>query len=341
LFSDPVVTSVVVNAPKEVLVERMTPSGSEVSRSEISFGSSSCVRDVDRLIGNGCQIAGRTTLDRVQMTPGGAVVIIIDGWRICVFRPPVSLQTSLVFIRILSASPFSLDRLVELGSLSEEIAGLLRKTLVAGSPIVISGPARAGKTALLEALLGEPYLLRPRRCVVIDDQQGLSVPKGANWLSLMPVPGVSTADLVEVALLSRPNALVVNELHGPGSFKLIEAMGSGLPILVTLQSSSASSAVRRLETLARSELSPEDIGLRTLLRESLGASGATVIHLERTADGRRVVEEVIMVKGLTERENAFRVQPLFALSGDPSLTYTDREPPFAWTEHWQDEERTL
>ena len=48
-----------------------------------------------------------------------------------------------------------------------------------------------------------------------------------------------------------------------------------------------------------------------------------------------------MVKGLTERENAFRVQPLFALAGDLDLAFPDHEPRPAWTEQWQEEARTL
>src|SRR2546430_15847173 len=81
--------------------------------------------------------------------------------------PPLSLSGSLLTIRKFGRERFSLDDLVGLGTLSDEVAELLRACLHAELNILVSGGTGSGKTTLLNAMSGE--ISNDDRIVTIED----------------------------------------------------------------------------------------------------------------------------------------------------------------------------
>jgi pilus assembly protein CpaF len=333
LFSDPRVLRITVLGYKTILVERADPEMIQVGPSGVSFSSEQAlVEAYSRLT---TVIANQNPEQQLHFP---SMTASIGDWQVVVVCPPLSSQFSMFFARRLTLESFTLQRLIAINSISEEMVQTLRAALNEGRPMIISGPTRSGKTTFLGAILREPQFAQ-RWNVFIDEQRDSTPPEGDNWLILTPNSEVSAKTLVRIAAASSPNAIIIDENHGPGTFNLIDMMSYSGGIFMTLQASSASSAVRRLEALGRSELPPEDIGLRTLLHQSLSASEALVIHLDRLANGRRIVREMVQILDADNNANAFRIRPLFSLVS--TLDKNDLNSETQWLKHKEDEVRTL
>ena len=90
-----------------------------------------------------------------------------DGSRVNVVLPPVSLSGSVMTIRKFPKDKMTMDKLVEIGSVTMEVADFLKNLVVAGYNIIISGGTGAGKTTFLNALSG--YIPADERIVTIED----------------------------------------------------------------------------------------------------------------------------------------------------------------------------
>ena len=90
---------------------------------------------------------------------------LTDGSRVNVVLPPVSLSGSVMTIRKFPKDKMTMDKLVEIGSVTMEVADFLKNLVVAGYNIIISGGTGAGKTTFLNALSG--YIPADERIVTI------------------------------------------------------------------------------------------------------------------------------------------------------------------------------
>ena len=73
-----------------------------------------------------------------------------DGSRVNITLSPPALHGSIVTIRRFSSEIFTMDKLIELGSISKEAADYLRKLIGAGYSIFVSGSTSSGKTTLVK-----------------------------------------------------------------------------------------------------------------------------------------------------------------------------------------------
>ena len=79
-------------------------------------------------------------------------VRLMDGSRVNVVLPPVALDGPVVTIRRFPDKPFSMDKLLEIKSISPEAAEFLKTIVEARYNIFISGGTGSGKTTFLNAL---------------------------------------------------------------------------------------------------------------------------------------------------------------------------------------------
>jgi pilus assembly protein CpaF len=175
--------------------------------------------------------------------------------------------------------------------------GLLEVAVRERRSLLVSGGTGSGKTTLLNAL--SAFIAAEERVVTIEDaaelrlQQPHVVRLESRPASVEGRGEVTIRDLLRNALRMRPDRIVIGEVRGPEALDLLTALNTGhRGALSTLHANSPSDALRRLETLALMA----GVGLpHAAIREQLGRGFELVVHLERLADGRRVVTEIAEV----------------------------------------------
>jgi pilus assembly protein CpaF len=229
--------------------------------------------------------------------------ILPNGERLHAVIPDVTRRHWAINIRKFLVTANSLDRLVDLGSLTAQAADFLDAAVVAGLNIVVAGGTQAGKTTMLGCLVGA--VPRRERVITCEEVFELAVPHPDLVAMQTRQPNLEgTAEiplrrLVIEALRMRPDRIVVGEVRREECLDLLIALNSGLPGLATLHANSAREAVTKLCTLPL--LAGENIS-HNFVVPTVAASVDVVVHLRRTPDGRRQVNEIVAVPGRVEQE---------------------------------------
>jgi pilus assembly protein CpaF len=236
-----------------------------------------------------------------------------DGSRVNVVLSPVALWGTAVTIRKFSKEPITMERLVELNSVSKEGAALLRELTACGYNIFVSGGTGSGKTTFLNALAaGIP---EDERVITIEDSAELKIGL-ANLVALEARPAnvegkneIRIRDLIKSALRMRPDRIIVGEVRDDAAVDMLQAMNTGHDgSLCTGHANSPEDMLHRLETLV---LMGMDLPLAAI-RQQIASALEIVIHLGRLRDGSRKVLEVTEVVGLTE--GGYHLNPLFVFT---------------------------
>ena len=276
LLALPGLTDILVNGPEEV----WTDTGQGLQRAGIRFGSDTEVQALaSRLIAAG----GRRLDDSCPCTD-----VQLGSYRVHAVLPPVSTGSTLLSIRLRSPRSFPLESLEAGGMLDGVCARVLRDIVAGRLNFLISGATGTGKTTLLSSLLS---LSDPgERIVLIEDAAELD-PAHPHVVGLQSrhtnVEGagkVDLPDLVRQAMRMRPDRLIVGECRGAEVRELLAAMNTGHDGAGgTIHANSAATVPARLAALG----ALAGMGPRALAMQAAGALDA-VVHLERSAEGRRV-----------------------------------------------------
>jgi pilus assembly protein CpaF len=279
LLRDPLVTDVMVNAPRDVWVERE----GRVEPSEVSFEDDDHLRAVlDRVLG---PLGVR--LDRAHPW---ADAVLPDGVRLHAMLPPVAPHPTITLRRVPPIVPTWPD-LVAAGTVPDAAAEQLRLAVQRRENLVVCGRAGVGKTTLLSRLLTE---VEDDRVVIIEDAPELAAPtRHVVTLRVQPptpdgAAGVDVADLVRNALRMRPDRIVIGEVRGAEVADVLQAMNTGHDgSMTTVHANGAEDALIRLEGMALQAGVPM-VAARAQLATALDA----VVALERDGQGRRRVAEI-------------------------------------------------
>jgi pilus assembly protein CpaF len=228
-----------------------------------------------------------------------------DGSRVNAVLPPVAVDGPLLTIRRFYSDQLTVARLVAGGSLRPDQAVMLGLCIRSRLNLAVSGGTGTGKTTLLNAIAA--FIDPDERIVTVEDAAELRLmqPHVARLESRPAnVEGRGIIDLralVRNALRMRPDRIVVGEVRGPEALDMLQAMNTGHDgSLTTVHASSASDALRRIETMvlmAGLELP------HAAVREQVSAAVDVVAHLTRAADGRRVLRDLV---GQDRRTGALR-----------------------------------
>src|SRR5438034_8084915 len=130
-----------VNGPKSVYIER----AGKIERTEVVFQDDEHVmRIIDRIIAP----LGRRCDESQPMVDAR----LPDGSRVNAIIPPVALTGPTLTIRKFARNPFQVDDLIKFGSLTAELAELLKACVHSRLNIIVSGGTGSGKTTLLNVL---------------------------------------------------------------------------------------------------------------------------------------------------------------------------------------------
>ncbi len=286
LLADPEVEEVMVNGPDRVYVERR----GRIEPTEVHFADEAELRNsIERILAP----LGRRVDELSPMVDAR----LADGSRVNVVIPPLAVDGPALSIRRFAAARPGPADLVELGTLTPQMRGLLEVAVRERRSLLVSGGTGSGKTTLLNAL--SSFVAAEERVVTIEDaaelrlQQPHVVRLESRPASVEGRGEVTVRDLLRNALRMRPDRIVIGEVRGPEALDLLTALNTGhRGALSTVHANSPADALRRLETLALMA----GVGLpHAAIRELLGRGFELVVHLERLANGRRVVVEIAEV----------------------------------------------
>jgi pilus assembly protein CpaF len=313
-LDDPTVEEVWINDPGRIFISR-----SGLSELTTTILTSQEVRDlVERML----KYSGR----RVDLGSPFVDASLPDGSRLHVVIPDITRDAYAVNIRKFTVVSTRIDDLVTLGTLTPHAADFLKASVAAGLNILVSGGTQAGKTTLLNCLIGavpaqeriitceEVFELRVslRDCVAMQCRQP----------SLEGTGEIPLRRLVKEALRMRPNRLVVGEVRQAESLDLLLALNSGLPGMATVHANSAREAVLKMCTLPL--LAGENVSARFIV-PTVASSIDLVVQIRMDADGRRRVSEIVGVPGRVEGD-VIETTEIFARRGD-RLTRAEGFPP--------------
>jgi flagellar protein FlaI len=169
------------------------------------------------------------------------------------FMREVSTLGSTFCIRKFRPEPFSISDLIKLGTLDNNIAAYLWFLLENKINVMVIGGTGAGKTSMLNALIG---VLTPNDKIVTVEEVAELNPPSRNWVQLVSrrafkfgtndTTSISLFDLVKHTLRYRPDYIVVGEVRGEEAYVLFQAIATGHGGLCTMHADSLDHAVKRL-----------------------------------------------------------------------------------------------
>ena len=205
-----------------------------------------------------------------------------------------------------------MERLKAYGSISDEQIEFLKKLVISGYNIFVSGGTGSGKTSFLNAL-GE-FIPEDERVITIEDSAELQLKNVRNLVRLEArnanLEGnneITIRDLLKSSLRMRPDRIVVGECRGAEALEMLQAFNTGHDgSLSTGHSNSCKDMLSRLETMV---LMGAEIPL-SAIRQQIASGLDIIVQLGRLRDKSRKLIEITEVLDLENDE--IQLNPLYS-----------------------------
>jgi len=276
LIADADVVEIMVNPDGQVWQERVGQAMQQVGMLDVQTRRG-IIELVAGAVGRVCH----------AQEPRLSAMIAEWGLRFQGFLPPAVAEPAFTIrkpaLKVLNLLDYVADGILTRDQCTEIIDAIwTRKNLV------IAGGTGSGKTTFANACL-DAMAETKHRIVTIEALKELRC-TAPNTLALYIVPGrVTTRDLVQDTLLSRPDRIIVGEVKDGSAHDLFKAWNTGHPGgLCTVHADSVDETFERLEDLVAEspDAPPADLIVRMVRR-----AVQVIVFLERTPTGR-VVKEV-------------------------------------------------
>ncbi len=289
LLADPAISDILVNSPYNIYIERR----GKIERTDVTFKDSEhLMRVIERIVST----VGR----RIDESSPMVDARLPDGSRVNAIIPPLALDGPVLSIRRFGTDPLRINKLIEVGALTKDMADMFEMCVVARLNVLISGGTGAGKTTLLNAL--SAYIPEDQRIVTIEDSAELQMqqPHVVRLETRPPnIEGrgeVTQRDLVKNALRMRPDRIVIGEVRGGEAIDMLQAMNTGHDgSLTTVHANTPRDALARLETMIQMT------GMRLsdrAMRQQVASAINLVIQVARLTDGTRRVTSISEITGM-------------------------------------------
>ncbi|HEU5173477.1 MAG TPA: CpaF family protein [Gemmatimonadaceae bacterium] len=288
LFRDGTITDILANGAHDIYIER----AGKLQRANVSFRNDAHLLNIiDRIVGR----IGR----RIDESSPMVDARLPDGSRVNAIIPPLAIDGPVLSIRRFGAE-YTMQALVELGMLMDDMAVLLAGCVKARLNILVSGGTGSGKTTMLNAL--SSYIPTEERIITIEDAAELRLQQ-EHVVRLETRPPnaegrgeIVARDLVKNALRMRPDRIIVGEVRSAEALDMLQAMNTGHEgSMTTIHANSPRDALSRLETMilfAGTNLSNRAI------REQISSALDAVIQIARLSDGSRRLMSITEVTGM-------------------------------------------
>lgn len=310
IISDDSITEVMINGPEKIFIEKK----GRLTRLDKKFESQRKLEDViQRIVG----LAGR----EVNQANPICDTRLPDGSRVNVVLPPIALCGPTITIRKFSKEPMTINKLIEYGSITQEIADKLELLVKAKYNIFISGGTGSGKTTFLNALSN--FIPKDERIITIEDSAELQIAGIDNLVSLETrnanasgAGQVTIRDLIKSSLRMRPERIIVGECRGGEALDMLQAMNTGHDgSLSTGHANSTEDMLSRLETMV---LQGADGLPIEAIKQQIASAVDIIIHLSRLRDKSRKTMAITEVVGIKNGE--IELNPLYEFKEDEDST---------------------
>ncbi len=310
IISDDTITEVMINGPENIFIEQ----DGRLFKLDKQFESQRKLEDViQRIVG----LAGR----EVNQANPICDTRLPDGSRVNVVLPPVALCGPTLTIRKFSKTPMTIEKLIEYGSITKEIAARLELLVKAKYNIFISGGTGSGKTTFLNALSN--YIPKDERVITIEDSAELQIAGVDNLVSLETrnanaagAGQITIRDLIKSSLRMRPERIVVGEVRGGEALDMLQAMNTGHDgSLSTSHANSTEDMLSRLETMVLQGAAGLPL---EAIRQQIASAVDIIIHLSRLRDKSRKTMEITEVAGY--ENGKIILNPLYQFEEDENST---------------------
>lgn len=310
IIKDDSITEVMINGPQNIFIEQ----NGRLQKLDKQFESQRRLEDViQRIVG----LAGR----EVNQANPICDTRLPDGSRVNVVLPPIALCGPTVTIRKFSKSPMTIERLIQYGSITQEIADKLELLVRAKYNIFISGGTGSGKTTFLNALSN--YIPHDERVITIEDSAELQIANIDNLVSLETrnanaagAGQITIRDLIKSSLRMRPERIIVGECRGGEALDMLQAMNTGHDgSLSTGHANSTEDMLSRLETMVLQGAAGLPL---EAIKQQIASAVDIIIHLSRLRDKSRKTMEITEV---VKYENGkIILNPLYVFEEDENST---------------------
>jgi pilus assembly protein CpaF len=300
LLRDDSVTEVMVNGADRIYIER----NGKIQQAGVTFvDDAHLLRIIDKIVSQ----VGRRIDEASPMVDAR----LPDGSRVNAIIPPRSLRGPTLTIRKFSRDPYTMDDLINFGTLTPKAAHFLAACVQGKLNMLISGGTGTGKTTTLNAL--SAYVPGDERIVTIEDAAELQLQQ-EHVITLEARPAniegqgeVKIRELVRNALRMRPDRIIVGEVRGPETLDMLQAMNTGHEgSLTTIHANAPRDALARLETLVLT--AGVDLPLRAI-REQVASAFDILVQISRLVDGSRRISHVTEV--LRMESDVITLQDIF------------------------------
>lgn len=313
IIKDESITEVMVNGPDNIFIER----SGRLTKLEKKFESEKKLEDVIQRI---VALSGR----EVNQASPICDTRLPDGSRVNVVIPPISLSGPILTIRRFSKTPMTIEKLIQYGSITEEIAEKLRLLVEAKYNIFVCGGTGSGKTTFLNALSN--YIPKDERIITIEDSAELQI-TGVDNIVRMETRNanasgageISIRDLIKSSLRMRPERIIVGEVRGAEALDMLQAMNTGHDgSLSTGHANSAEDMISRLCTMV---IQGAEIPIEAI-RDQIGSAVDIIIHLSRLRDKSRKTMEISEI--IAHGSGKLSLNKLYEFVEDTELSTADK-----------------
>ncbi|MCA0315340.1 MAG: CpaF family protein [Candidatus Melainabacteria bacterium] len=302
LLRDPSVGDICVNSVGSVYVERH----GRLEKTSVVFENDRHLRQtIDKII----QPLGRRLDENSPMVDAR----LPNGSRVNATIPPVTIDGPTITIRCFGTSIMSLGQLCEKGSMSVQMAEVLKACVKGRINMIISGGTGSGKTTLLNALSAH---INPReRIITIEDAAELRL-QHEHWVRMETRPPntegrgqITQRMLVINCLRMRPDRIILGECRGEEAFDMLQAMNTGHSgSMTTIHANNPRDCTKRLENMILM------CGMempQKAARELIASAIQVIVQIKRLEDGTRRVTEIAEITGM--EGDTIAISTMFAL----------------------------
>ena len=289
LLKDPTVSDILVNAYKQVYVERR----GKLELTDIVFQDNAHLLNIiERIVSR----VGR----RIDESSPMVDARLADGSRVNAIIPPLSIDGPILSIRRFSVHPLMVHDLLKLGSITNEMAALISAVSKSKINAVISGGTGSGKTTLLNLVSG--FIPENERIVTIEDAAELQM-RQPHVVRLETRPPnieekgeVTQRALVRNALRMRPDRIILGEVRGAEALDMLQAMNTGHEgSFATIHANTPRDAIARMENM----VSMAGASLTLLaIRQQISSAINVIIQVTRLTDGTRKIVSIQEITGM-------------------------------------------
>ena len=286
---DKEVTEIMVNGPKQIYIEC---NGKLELTNRVFKDAEHLMRIIQRIIA--------PINRRVDESTPMVDARLPDGSRVNAVIPSVSLIGPVLNIHKFYKDIFTVEDLLEFGSLTQEMADFLAACVLARMDIMVSGGTSTGKTTLLNTL--SSFIPEVERLITIEDAAELKLHQ-QHIITLESRPAniagsgeITIRDIVRNALRMRPDRIIIGEVRGGETLDMLQAMNTGHEgSMSTCHANSPYDMISRLETMVM--MAGMNLPEKAI-REQIASAIDIIVHMSRLHDGSRKVIKITEVQGL-------------------------------------------